>query len=135
MKIVKKVTNGNPEGDTEQGFPSWGDGGDEGMGGWGDPPPTKCPKFFRFRAVFGTFSKFFRFRAIFGDFCPPPSPPNFLLWKTLQKEHGSSTVQRIINDSQIASPSVSNVYLPRDLERFRFGKTGNRGNFFADPEL
>ena len=25
--------------------------------------------FFRFRAVFGTFSKFFRFRAIFGDFC------------------------------------------------------------------
>ena len=31
-------------------------------------PPTKSPKFFRFRAVFGNFWKFFRFRAVFGDF-------------------------------------------------------------------
>ena len=37
--------------------------------GMGDPPPhkpksppTKCPKFLRFRAVLGNFSKFFRFR-------------------------------------------------------------------------
>ena len=57
---------------------------------------------------------------------------------TEHEENGGPEMRKstsFIQSSASKNDGVSNVYVPRGLERSRFGKTGNRGNFFADPEL